>query len=163
MAQILTLTLVRYCKFLRSTWLLKVITGSCLSLRCLIFKVLRRLSWTSVLSLRLIYHITLSSFCQEFFETFLKSFFGQSVSFKSAHCPENRCSSWFQALLFCSLVRQLCYHTTYFPICQHLFSNFFLLLQIVYFSAGNTCIWLLFPSLIMYSLYNLIQYHIIRW
>ena len=40
MAQILTLTLVRYCKIFEKYILLKVITGSCLSLRCLIFKVL---------------------------------------------------------------------------------------------------------------------------
>ena len=67
LGSILTLTLVRYCKKIEKYILLKVITGSCLSLRCLIFKVRCRPSWVLTHSWRLIYHITLRSFCQEFF------------------------------------------------------------------------------------------------
>ncbi len=123
------LTLLRYFVKIEKYILLKVITGSCLSLRCLIFKVLAVAPELS---------LSRGDFFQSFFRMSLQTIpkrsffaFSPSVNFFSASrfsvksfSSEIRCSCRFSAF-FCSLVRQLCYHTIFFFFCQHLFSDFF--------------------------------------
>ena len=139
------LTLLRYFVKIEKYILLKVITGSCLSLRCLIFKVLAVASELSLSRSDLFILSHFQAFVKRFFKLFSKFFrtslqtipkrsffaFIPSVNFFSASrfsvksfSSEIRCSCRFSAF-FCSLVRQLCYHTTFFFFCQHLFSDFF--------------------------------------
>ena len=134
---ILTLTLLRYfCKIFEKYILLKVITGSCLSLRCLIFKVLLCHS-SSDLSLSatcLSYHIQFR--LSRVFLNFFAPLFQSAGITQVRPYPESRCSSLFHPLDSRHLVRQLCYNTTFISLCQHLFSNFFITLQIVYLYAA---------------------------
>ena len=82
-----------------------------------------------------------------FFKLFSK-FFRRAGFHSSPFLPENPLFMRFSHSFLRSLVRQLCYHTTYFSFCQLFFSNFFHLLQIVYFSRHKRLVSL-------FSFYNL--------
>ena len=121
---------------------------------CLIFKVLGSLSRSFSLLRRLIYYITSSRFCQQFFEIFLNflfRFFGKHSSSETSKstetsveiqvishhtdssdmiffCPSKQAKpAWnlcFRA--FCVLLprRVLVYNITFSALCQHVFSVF---------------------------------------
>ena len=95
------------------------------------------------------------------FQNFFEAFFQKPVSIKSVFLPKAASLAGFASLSRRSLVRQLCYITTFHSVCQHLFSIFFLFLQIVYFHP----LFFQLPSSFVYALYffDAISFYIIYY
>ena len=141
------------CKSFQSTFiLLKVLTGTSIILRCLIFKVLAAFFLRSFsLVQRLYYLITLLSICQAFFETFFK-IFSNFFIFKFLLL--------FSFALSCDSFVILPHSSSF---CQLFFSFFSLFLLTVYLLFLSLAFSSLFILLVIFSLFFKRKIRIIKY